>query len=122
MDSGNNNFIKKTNEGFKIQLEVSVFYDEDSEKYIASCEHLQMYDFGDTPEGAIEMLKNQIKYDLVYMDDEGTLEQFLISLGWKFKMETIKPKSNRLGYFIDSFASNLLQRNPAKYTNHQLVI
>lgn len=122
MDSGNNNFIKKTNEGFKIQLEVSVFYDEDSEKYIASCEHLQMYDFGDTPEGAIEMLKNQIKYDLVYMDDEGTLEQFLISLGWKFKMETIKPKSNRLGYFIDSFASNLLQRNPSKYTNHQLVI
>ena len=55
MDSGNNNFIKKTNEGFKIQLEVSVFYDEDSEKYIASCEHLQMYDFGDTPEGAIEI-------------------------------------------------------------------
>lgn len=106
--------IRLDHDGLEVNIITEVFFDKGSEKYIAESRHLQMSDFGDTEQEAVEMLKAQIKYDLMYMCQEGTIEEFLLSLGWKLVPQKRRSKgmSDLLNCFrISSVGGNNLNRN-----------
>lgn len=103
--------ITQKSNTFSVNIEVFLF--EEYGSFVAYCPALELSSYGDDKNEAKKAFDGALKIFLKDTTEKGTLEKFLLKLGWQLQQ---KPKANyQPPQFSIKEHQTLLHKNPSVY-------
>lgn len=103
--------LRQKADSFYVNIEVLLF--EEHGSFVAYCPALELSSYGDDEKDAKKAFEGALKIFLKDTAEKGTLEKFLLKLGWQLQQ---KPKANyQPRQFSLKEHQTLLHKNPSIY-------
>ena len=111
------NIVEKNNSTININVEVALFKEDDM--WVAYCPALELSSYGDDKEEAKSAFEEVMNIFLKETDRKGTLEKWLLKLGWQLQQKP-KPVYNQPVFSLQD-NKRILNKN-AHFYNERIAI